>query len=266
MNQDQVKEILRKLESPPKDFKVIFSGKISKKVDGLYKPEECEIIIHNRNAVTENELLYTAIHEYAHHIQFCTPPLPLSTRTHNTRFWHLFHSLLIKAEELSLYSSPFDRHSEFLDLTKRIKEMILFENGKLMKEFGRLLLEARSLCEKFNANYEDYLDRILCIPRSSAKAVMKSHIYDLNPRIGFENMRAVARINEAGKRELAQNAIISGQSPEMIKMEFLSPAKPEEPLTAMMQERERLEKTIRSLNRRLSELTRRIEDFRRNED
>ena len=49
MNQDQVKEKLLEIESDVQDFKVILSGKKSKKVNGLYNPEKMEIIIHNKN-------------------------------------------------------------------------------------------------------------------------------------------------------------------------------------------------------------------------
>jgi Zn-dependent peptidase ImmA (M78 family) len=66
MNQDQVKEKLLKLHDCTEDFIVIFSGKKSKKVNGLYKPDKREIIIHNRNLDNDNLLLYTAIHELAH--------------------------------------------------------------------------------------------------------------------------------------------------------------------------------------------------------
>ena len=85
MNQDQVKEKLLAIEDAPLEFSVIFSGKRSKKVNGLYKPDTREILIHNKNfqggsggekaqgatATADNLLIYTAIHEYAHHLHAC---------------------------------------------------------------------------------------------------------------------------------------------------------------------------------------------------
>ena len=140
-----------------------------------------------------------------------------------------------------MYRSPFDRHEEFTDLTRRIRETVLSENGRLMKDLGRMLLEARDLCERHHASFEDYLDRVLCLPRSSAKIIVKSHLLDLDPRIGFENMRSV--------------------SPEMVKMRYLSAERPADPIHAMERERQRLQKTIRSLQRRLEEIERRIEEY-----
>ena len=52
MNQDQLKTKLDEY-TENKDFTVIFSGKTSKKVDGLYHPEKQEIIIHNKNGLNE---------------------------------------------------------------------------------------------------------------------------------------------------------------------------------------------------------------------
>ena len=70
MNREQVKKRLLGLRKTDEDFEVIFSGKKSRKVDGLYKPASREIILHTGNFTTDDELVYTAIHEYAHHLQF----------------------------------------------------------------------------------------------------------------------------------------------------------------------------------------------------
>ena len=59
MNQTQVKDILLRLKDDVQEFTVIFSGKKSTKVDGLYKPLTREIIIHNKNTEDENAIVYT---------------------------------------------------------------------------------------------------------------------------------------------------------------------------------------------------------------
>ena len=69
MNQDQVKEILLRLNEDVEEFFVIFSGKQSNKVNGLYHPDTREIILHNRNFENDQLLMYTAIHEFAHHVR-----------------------------------------------------------------------------------------------------------------------------------------------------------------------------------------------------
>ena len=260
MNQDQVKDKLLQLGKPTKEFTLIFSGKKSKKVDGLYKSDERQIILHNKNFANDNELIYTAIHEFAHHIQFTESSLPISSRAHTTAFWSLFHSLLKEAEEMGLYVSIFEQKQEFVVLTRQIKEEFLQVNGNLMKDFGELLLKARGLCEKYGTSFEDYLDRILCIPRSSAKTIMRSHQFNLNPQIGFENMRTVASIPSQATREQAQEDLINGDSPDMVRMRYITAPKQLDELQVLKTEKTRIEKTIRTLNTRLEELNRRISD------
>ena len=106
MNQDKVKQKLLAIEDAPLEFSLIFSGKKSKKVNGLYKPTSREIIIHNRNFqpddTGQNLMLYTAIHEYAHHLHACAHGGKLSPRAHNSEFWAIFHELLEKAGFLRL--------------------------------------------------------------------------------------------------------------------------------------------------------------------
>jgi hypothetical protein len=57
MNQDQVKTKLLSIADAPMEFTVIFSGKKSKKVNGLYKPDSREIILHNKNFGDDENLL-----------------------------------------------------------------------------------------------------------------------------------------------------------------------------------------------------------------
>ncbi len=131
-----------------------------------------------------------------------------------------------------------------------------------MKELGRLLLAARTLCEKYHASFQDYLDRILCLPRTSARTIIKSHLYDLKPQIGFENMRTIARIGNQEERAQAQDALLEGQSPEMVKMQYTNPLKRVEPLEVLKTERQRVQRTIHTLQTKLEELDRRIEEYR----
>jgi hypothetical protein len=127
MNQDKVKTILLDIEDTELDFSVIFSGKKSRKVNGLYKPDTREILIHNKNftdetGLNENLLIYTAIHEYAHHQHSCKNGGRLSARAHTSDFWAIFHGLLEKAEAKGLYQNTIEESPELKKLTAEIKE------------------------------------------------------------------------------------------------------------------------------------------------
>jgi len=259
MNNDQIKATLQALQSTEQDFTVILSGKKSRKVHGLYKPDSREIIIHNRNFTNDNELMYTAIHEYAHHIQFTTSATPISVRTHTTSFWNLFHTLLFEAEEKGIYRNPFEDIEELRELTRRIREKFLAAGGSMMKELGKLLIQANGICAKHGTSFSDYLDRVLSLPRTSAQLIMKAHTLDMDPRVGFENMRSLAAIRDDGERGRAQAELLAGHSPDMVKAKYMERPAPGDPRQALLKERERLERMIERLRKRLKEIEKRIE-------
>jgi hypothetical protein len=262
MNQDQVKEALLSLEDPPLDFQVIFSGKKSGKVNGLYKPDTREIIIHNRNFTDDNLLVYTAIHEYAHHLHACSRGGKLSARSHTAEFWAILHGLLEKAETRKVYKNVFADSPELADLTETIRKQCLRENGNLVKELGMLLLRAHELCITMGARFEDYVDRVLCIPRLAAFTAIKMYQYNLDPQVGSDNMRFLAGIKNDEERMAAEQALIKGKSPDTVKTAVRGghAAFPSEPLTEedqrtrLEKEKRRVERTIASLTKRLGEI------------
>jgi hypothetical protein len=222
MDQDTVKSLLLSIEDAPMEFSVVFSGKKSGKVNGLYNPDTREILIHNRNFGSgtdqdENLLLYTAVHEYAHHLHACSRGGTLSARAHTAEFWAIFHKLLEKAEERGIYKNVFAESPELEKLTETIRKKYLRENGGLVKELGRQLLRARELCLAIGGRFEDYIDRVLRIPRLAAAMAIKMHQYDLDPAVGSDNMRFLAGIRNDDERRTAEKALLAGKSPDSVK-------------------------------------------------
>lgn len=262
MNQDRVKEMLFDLDSSVDDFSVVFTGKESSKVDGLYNRETCEILIHNRNFKDDNSLVYTAIHEFAHHIQFTKIDPERNSRAHTVSFWNTFHELLDKAEEKGFYINIFNSDNKFLDLTKQIKDNYLTQNGQLMKDFGKLLVEAYDLCQRNHAEFEDYVDRALCMNRSAAKNIMKVYAMDVEPSLGFDNMKIVANVKDNTQRKQAEESFIQGHSPNEVKAEIKT-NKPESTLSKkkLESEKSRLEKSIHGLQVKLAELEIKIDEY-----
>jgi len=261
MNQDQVKKKLLSIEDAPLDFSVVFSGKLSKKVNGLYKPDSKEIIIHNRNFDEDNLLIYTAIHEYAHHLHACERGGQLSSRAHTSEFWAILHRLLEKAEKKEIYKDVFSGSTELEKLTETIRKKYLTENGSLVKELGRLLLKAHDLCTAIGGRYEDYIDRVLRIPRQAANLAVKMHQYGLSPETGADNMRFLAGISNEEKRQAAENALLAGKSPDTVKTACRknSGVDEEDTRESLEKEKIRLERTIASLKKRLEEVEKELE-------
>jgi len=263
MNQDQVIEKLLQLDDTVEDFIVTFSGKSSKKVDGLYKPDDREIILHNKNfEENDNALIYTAIHEFAHHIQFTTSAAPVSARAHTNHFWNIFHKLLGSAEEKGIYKNIFEVEDDFIELTKRIKKDFLHINGKMMRDLGNLLIQAHETCIKHHASFDDYMDRVLGLHRSVAKTIMKTETLNINPEIGYENMKTVASIKDEGIRQLAEAAFVEGQSPDMVKAKFTARKQPDDKMEYLLTERDRLEKSLETITVKLAKIEIEIDDLK----
>jgi hypothetical protein len=263
MNQDTVKQKLLAIEDAPLEFSLVFSGKKSTKVNGLYKPDTREIIIHNRNfsqdAAGENLLLYTAIHEYAHHLHACSRGGTLSARAHTSEFWAIFHALLEKAEVKKIYRDVFAASPELTGLTEIIRVKFLTENGSLVKEMGKHLLTAHDLCTAIGVRFEDYVDRVLRIPRTAANMSIKMFQYDLKPETGADNMRFLAGIKNEDDRTAAQTALLKGKSPDTVKTALRKAPDEEDPVIRLEKEKLRLERTIETLTKRLDEIKKELE-------
>lgn len=261
MNQDQVKDTLLRLEPDVEEFAVIFSGKQSKKVHGLYHPETREIILHNRNFNGDSALLYTAIHEFAHHIHFTTSETPVSNRAHTTAFRSIFHKLLLKAEEMGIYENTLNGIPELQDLAEQMRSRFIQANGELMKDFGHALMEAEKLCRKHNARFEDFVERVLQLPKNTANTLMKVKAMDLPSDLGFDNMKTLAGVRNKDARHEAIESFRNGLSPDMVKqgLKERQPARQQDPVKKLESEKKRIEKSLNSLRSRLEEIEHELE-------
>ncbi len=257
MNQDRVKEILLDIKNTELEFTVTFTGKESKRVNGLYKPESQEILLHNKNFTTDNQLIYTAIHEYVHHImneqklQKSAGLEYLKGRAHTIDFWAVFHELLDIAEEKGHYVIGLEESPELAEITEDIRKNYLEKNGLLMQEFGKLLAKAHQLCIESNIRYEDYIDRCLKIPRQAAKNISKVGAVPVDPSLGFENMKMIASMASADKRAIAQEQLLAGKSPDTVRYSMKKPVPESDPKESLEKEKKRLEKTISHLTGKL---------------
>ena len=260
MTNEKIKEMLLDIQSCEIDFSVIQTGKESKRVNGFYKPDTHEVYLHNLNFKSENELVYTAVHEYTHHLmtikkQETDPTYGTACKVHTQEFWAKFGDLIELAEKKGYYSIGWESNQELKELTEDIKTNYLAKNGELMQEFGKKLAKAMELCKAANIRYEDYIDRVLCLPRNTAKDIRKVSAADVNPAIGFDNMKVVASVKKKDDRAAVEQEFMNGgKSPasvrEMMKQQAAK-QRGEDPKTRLEREKNRLEKTIAQLTQRL---------------
>ncbi|MBR1404038.1 MAG: hypothetical protein IJ558_07645 [Treponema sp.] len=268
MDNEEIKQKLLQIENTDLEFTVVMTGKESTRVNGLYKPETHEILLHNKNFKSDMQLIYTAIHEYTHHLlteEFLAETggkLPMKgSKVHTAAFWAKFHTLLQKAEELGIYKIDISESPELKELTEKIRKEYMEVNGKLMQEFGKLLAQAHKLCEQANIRYEDYLDRVLCLPRNTAKDITKLGTVEVNPALGFDNMKKVASLKKSEDRDSVSQQILSGKSPDTVTELMKKVSANNDPRSKLEKEKNRLTKTIEALQQRLQYVEESLENL-----
>ncbi|PKL40805.1 MAG: hypothetical protein CVV44_04135 [Spirochaetae bacterium HGW-Spirochaetae-1] len=199
-------------------FSLTYTGKKHKKIDGLYRPELREIVINNRNFSNDTELIYTALHEYAHHVQ--NTVYFMKSNPHDTEFWRIFHELLFEAEKIGVYKNAV--RGEF----KNTFDLLLEVNEKFnaaMMEFFLSMENLKEVMGPENINqFTDACERCLKLPRGEAKKIS-----------------ALARLGETGFQynvmmKLAGMKDISG--PALDKLRFEKPGQPADPAESISYE------------------------------
>jgi hypothetical protein len=272
MNQDQVKETLLRLNDDVAEFTVIFSGKTSKKVHGLYHPEAAEIIIHNRNFSDDSALMYTAIHEFAHHIHFTGPNPPKTSRAHTNEFRYIFHTLLDQAEKSGIYSPASKTSPELQKQAEFIKSEYIEKYGEMMKAFGMALMEAEKECRKQGVRFEDFVERDLQLGQTTVKQAMRMKAQDIPQSWGMDGMKTESSIRNKDQREEFISSIKNGQSLDQAKHELEekkqerrkneSTASVEKQITSLERDKKRISKTISTLQEKLDTIDTTLENLR----
>ena len=180
INQDITKKILLKLQETDTDFYITFSGKRSSKVNGLYLSTSHEIIIHNKNFKNNNQLIYTAIHEYSHHIMWCKYHELGKVPGHTNEFWSIMYNLIDKAEAHGLYKKyPSDLAKEEMQTlvgkTKKIHEQI----ASLYRELGKTIQDIRKKTEEYDVRLEDIITRECQINVRTARMAERASVYSI---------------------------------------------------------------------------------------
>ena len=130
-----------------------------------------------------------------------------------------------------------------------------------MNELGQLLIKAHVLCNDAGVRYEDYVDRVLCLPRTAAKTAMRVSSLEVNPALGWETMKVVASQPTPEKRAEAERQFTAHRSPDSVKVNLSRNAEDEDPKERLEKEKRRLEKTIAMLKSRLDQVEQTLSNY-----
>lgn len=212
INQDEVKALLLKLQTPEEDFSVLFSGKTSLKVNGLYKPSSKEIIIHNKNFTNDNTLIFTAIHEYTHHLMYCkyrnTGKLPM----HTNEFWAIMYRLIAVAEEKGLYKKYADEKTkaEMQTLVDKVKSLDK-EIAKLVKKMGEQLKKIDEKCTASGIRFEDITARECGLSKQTVTLATRAYAFNAED-IGHETQKAICAQTDSTKAQKIIDTVTGGET------------------------------------------------------
>lgn len=211
MTNEEIKDNLKKLFDCKTDFTLIQTGKKSSRINGCYNPTTHEILLHNRNFTTTNELMYTAIHELTHHI-ITTEKGIKSPKCHSGIFWASFYNLLDKAIELSMYERTRSEETQKLIAQAKAIEQKIIEAEKRL---GRIIRQIFESCETHHERNEDVLEHDLQMTRARARSLVNKSLSDNNNSADIA--QSIARASNAEQKIAAQQAAIEGKTPAQVK-------------------------------------------------
>lgn len=237
MNQDQLKDKILPY-SEHKDFTLIFSGKKSSRVDGLYCPETKEIIIHNKNFSGEADAIYTALHELSHHEDFTKNRNEAKRRAHGAGFWAIFDRIVQDAVE----------NGDFEPISEEVTHEAVEANKaytEALRKLGKELIKCIESCNASGYPFEDVVRRILKMKKSEAEAAIKICALDISGDIGGDLAKKITKIINPQERLQAEQ---KQKIPSKLKTKEL------DEYAFLAKEKERLEKVIDKSHNRLEEI------------
>lgn len=252
MDDVAIKQALMQVHDCNVDFSVTLTGKRSNRVNGLYKPDTQEILLHNRNFTNDNQLMYTAIHELTHHIM-STELNQKSKKSHSGPFWATFENLIDRAVKLKIYSR--ERSEDTRGLVKKANELHK-KITALQMELGVLLVRLHKSCDVSGERYEDVVASDLQLDRATAKTFCNMAV--AQTPVPFAVQEVMKNCSTEQKRQVL-DAAQSGKTFPQIKAASMKIAQPCSEYAELKKECDRLERTIQQLTTRYEEVTEQLQ-------
>ena len=247
MTNEEIKISLQKIWECKNDFSVIQTGKKSSRVNGFYRPATKEIFLHNKNFSSDNQMMYTAIHELTHHILISEKNVA-SVKSHTTLFWSTFYDLMDIAVEKGIYRRKRSGATkELVGQARKIQKEII----EAQKRLGELLGKINESCKSNGERYEDVVESDLQLSRSKAQELrsMSASQCEYSDEISkvIETVKDVVSAKKAAEngKTLAQIKAIASKKPALASDDDL-----DDP-SSLKREKKRLERTIERLQDRL---------------
>ena len=250
LNPGMLKRKLLQIQKVSEDFTIEYEGK-HKTIDGLYRPETCTIVIYDENHVDDNGIIYTALHELAHHVDITTSIKPRKKQLHNTRFKSIFYGMLNDAERKKLYINPYENNPMFLNMKFKLDDLMT-SIGDAKKRMGVLLQEVYELCVDNNMPFDDFMERQMQIDMKKAQHLLMLPSLSITvSKVCFDNHKILCSAKDERKRKKALVLLENDKSPAIVKETVKENDDPATTLDYLRKEREKL---INELDRKSAKL------------
>jgi|GEM_PF-5314857 len=155
IDEQGIKDILLSIKSTKEDFYIVIKNKSNVHCDGAYYRGTKRITLYLPNHNSINRLIYTAIHEYTHHLMD-------KWVGHKIEFWEKFFELLEIAERKGLYKCNINNNEKLKKITTIIKHNNLVKDKKISKKDLRIIFKIiLKLCEEIDINFQYYTVKYL---------------------------------------------------------------------------------------------------------
>jgi hypothetical protein len=260
MTAQQVREQLLKVYEGKEAFSVSFQ-RLPKTLYGKYLPLTRSIVVDPGKMANEGMLMYTALHELAHHI--CDHDKGQEAkRPHTKLFWGIYHTLLDRAEEAGIYERSRDEAVMTLVERARAKDR---EAAALQRELGGVLRELWETCEARGVRPEDAMERQAGFSRKTWQALLGAANLEGQEGIGLLGQdaqeRAVRLRNKDGPLRDLFAGYLAGLS--MAQLDLGKEPRDADMLKKLEAERADLDRKIQRLQERLFVVTGRLLAFER---
>jgi hypothetical protein len=228
----------------------MFSGKKSKRVNGSYKRAT---FVDAEGKQNEQCLMFTAIHELAHHVMDAEKGNK-GSRSHTQDFWATFHGLLDIAGKKGVYHAEIDANTQkLIDDARDISGQI----ADLQRELGRVLLAIEESCRENGLRREDIIERKAQIGKQSSKMAAAAYVMG-DQGVGADIQAEAAKQRDNTKRVAVIAAGREGKSVVQAKKSAPPSTDEEDETATLLREKRRIEKTVESLTSRLEAINQRL--------
>ena len=158
-NEQEIRKILTTIRKPDSKyndyFEIFILKEKNEKLNAYYNRSKNKIVFYLFNYKNNNDLIRSAIHEYAHYF------MP-GWVGHAREFWNYYFELLEIAEMKGFYSCNIEKSDKLKQITAIIIKHNLIKTKKIFRNKLNLIFPIIiKLCDEININFQHYTVKYL---------------------------------------------------------------------------------------------------------